>query len=354
MNRAFFPPLTQTVQKGGCAAKIAAKDLREILRNAVLPAAPPELLVGAETFDDAAVFRLTESSALVQTLDFFTPILDSPSLFGQVAAANALSDVYAMGGRPITAMGILAFPSATLPLELASAVLSGAGETLSEAGVPLVGGHSIDDETLKFGLSVTGLVDPRKIWTNAKAKAGHLLILTKPLGTGTLTAALKRKEVKEGDIADAISSMTSINRLDDLLSAAQWDSIAAATDVTGFGLLGHGSHLALASSVDLEIYASRLPAFASAREFLRKGFLTKAHSSNRAYTAELVSVEAKVTEEDFLLMVDPQTSGGLLLVVEAEGVDSLLLSLKKRFLAAAVVGSVRPKESEFPRIRIRN
>ena len=192
--------LTQTVQKGGCAAKVAAVELRKILGQVRFPPAAKELIIGAGTFDDAAVYQIQPDLALVQTLDFFTPILDSPRLFGRVAAANALSDVYAMGGRPSTAMAIFAFPLATMDNSVAVEVLQGAADAIEESGACLVGGHTIDDDTMKFGLSVTGFVHPDRVWSNAGARSGDVLILTKPLGTGTLTAALKRGEVTEAGI----------------------------------------------------------------------------------------------------------------------------------------------------------
>ena len=186
--------LTQTVQKGGCAAKVSALELRKILAHVKFPNRPRELLIDGSTFDDAAVYKINSELALVQTLDFFTPIVDTPRIFGRIAAANALSDVYAMGGKPITALAILAFPLATLGQTIIVDVLQGATDTVGESKASLVGGHTIDDDTLKFGLSVTGFVHPDRIWSNAGAKPGDVLILTKPLGTGSLTAALKRGE----------------------------------------------------------------------------------------------------------------------------------------------------------------
>lgn len=189
--------LTQTVQKGGCAAKVAALELRKILAEVRFPDVPEELLIGSGTFDDAAIYKVSPDLALVQTLDFFTPIVDSPRLFGRIAAANALSDVYAMGGLPKTAMAIFAFPLATLQESVAVEVLQGACDVIAESGAALVGGHTIDDDTMKFGLSVTGFVHPDRVWSNAGAKPGDVLILTKPLGTGTLTAALKRERSRK-------------------------------------------------------------------------------------------------------------------------------------------------------------
>ncbi len=337
--------LTQTVQKGGCAAKVSAMELRKILGLVKFPPTTHSLLVDGSLFDDAAILKVNESLALVQTLDFFTPIVDSPYLFGQVACANALSDVYAMGGMPQTAMAILAFPTATMSNEMIAEVLQGACDLLAEAKVPLVGGHSIDDDTLKFGLSVTGYVHPEKIWSNSKAQAGDVLILTKGLGTGTITAALKRDEVTEADIKQALDSMTQVNACLDLLSDDLASAIHAATDITGFGFLGHSVQMAKASQKTFEISTTHLPALARAKEFLQKGFLTKAHRSNREYVAENVNYNT-IDDITALLMLDPQTSGGLLLSVSKEKSDAVLKALKTRFTHAAIVGQVVAEQNK--------
>lgn len=332
--------LTQTVQKGGCAAKIAATELRRILSRVTFPKPHPELLVDAGLFDDAAVYRVSEDLALVQTLDFFTPILDTPRLFGAVAAANALSDVFAMGGRPKTAMGILAFPLATMDADVIVDVMQGASDKIAEAGANFVGGHSIDDDTLKFGLSVTGFVHPGRTWTNAGARAGDALMMTKALGTGTMTAGLKRRELTEAEIDEAIQSMALVNNVIDYLTPDLQGAVHAATDVTGFGLSGHAAQLARASAVTLEFEAARMPAFARARECLERGFLTKAHRSNAAYVGERFA-PGPLDEMGRLLMHDPQTSGGLLLSVDAGHADGILAALKPNFPRVAHVGRVR-------------
>jgi selenide,water dikinase len=336
-NKKIF--LTQTVQKGGCAAKIAARELRRILSRVQMPAAHAELLVDGRYFDDAAVYRVSDEIAMVQTLDFFTPIVDSPRIFGAIAAANALSDVYAMGGSPKTAMGILAFPLATLDSDIIVELMQGASDKISEAGANFVGGHSIDDDTLKFGLSVTGFVNPKRVWSNTQAKAGDVLILTKALGTGTQTAALKRQEVKEADIQEALDSMMQLNNILELLAETQINSIHAATDVTGFGLSGHAQQMARASSVLFEINFSKLAYFTNTIEFLQKGFLTKAHRTNAEYVSEL-SETSGLTETERLLINDPQTSGGLLLSVSADGAEEILRRLRKKFTRAEVIGRV--------------
>ena len=331
--------LTQTVQKGGCAAKVAAEELRKILARVRFPAAHPELLVDGRFFDDAAIYQVTEEVAMVQTLDFFTPIVDTPKLFGRIAAANALSDVYAMGGRPKTAMGILAFPVATFSEQTVVDVMQGASDILSEANATLVGGHSIDDETLKFGLSVTGFVHPQRLWTNAKARVGDVLILTKALGTGTMTAALKRREASESDIAEAIQSMGTLNHILDLVDDETLQGVHAATDITGFGFSGHSMQLAKASDVSLRVNFESLPFFDRAAEFLEKGFLTKAHRSNASYTESHLDMP-KLSALQKLILHDPQTSGGLLLSVQKEKATSLLQQIQKQFVKARIIGEV--------------
>ncbi len=340
-----FLPLTQTVQKGGCAAKVAATELRKILNQVQFPKAHPELLVDGRLFDDAGIYQVTEDIALVQTLDFFTPILDTPKLFGAVAAANALSDVYAMGGRPKTVMGILAFPLATMPDSVIVDVMQGASDKVSEAKANFVGGHSIDDDTLKFGLSVTGYVHPKKMWTNAGAKPGDHVILTKPLGTGTMTAALKRQALSENEIMEAILSMAQINNVIDYLSSEQLSAIHAATDITGFGFSGHAMQLARASEVSLKINRNSLPTFSKALNCLEQEFLTKAHRSNADYTKDFLDVTA-LDKLQNLLIHDPQTSGGLLLCVDPQFSTSILNSLKKAFPATSLIGQVESQQSK--------
>lgn len=331
--------LTQTVQKGGCAAKVAASELRKILSQVSFPKAHAELMVDGGLFDDAAIYKINDEIAMVQTLDFFTPILDTPKLFGAVAAANALSDVYAMGGKPKTAMGILAFPIATMDSSVIVEVMQGASDKVGEAGANFVGGHSIDDDTLKFGLSVTGFVHPEKIWSNAGAKLGDHLILTKPLGTGTMTAALKRRELNEDQIMEAINSMARINNAVDYLSLEQVAAIHSATDITGFGLSGHCMQLAKASQVCLNIKAESLPKFTKTFSCLESGFLTKAHKSNADYTAEAID-SSQLDKLYTLLIHDPQTSGGLLLCVDPAFSSSIVNALKNKFQSAAVIGQV--------------
>lgn len=336
--------LTQTVKKGGCAAKVPAMILREILGGLKFPPNIPGVQIDGSHFDDAAIYKINDEVALVQTLDFFTPIVDSPKTFGAIAAANALSDVYAMGGKPKTCMAILAAPLATMEPSVIQEVLQGACDVIAKAGASLVGGHSIDDDTLKFGLSVTGTVHPQKVWINQEAHVGDKLILTKPLGTGTICAGIKRQEYGEEAVTDAIQSMMRLNNVLDVLSTEELGHIHGGTDVTGFGLAGHSYQMARASNVTFKIMASALPLFAKTRECIEKEFLTKAHRSNEEYTREKISFE-NVSQTDRLITFDPQTSGGLLLSVGAEAADKIVASLQKDFPGTAVIGEVVNKES---------
>lgn len=334
--------LTQTVKKGGCAAKVAAHELRDILKRVSFPAKQPSLLINGSDFDDAAITKISDELCLVETLDFFTPIVDDPYLFGRVASANAMSDVYAMGGVPKTALAILAFPLATLDNATAAAILQGAVDTLALANADLAGGHSIDDDTLKFGLSVTGFAHPDKLWTNKGAQAGDALILTKGLGTGALMAGLKSEAYNDADLAEAYASMTTLNDIKTCLTERESAAIHAATDVTGFGVAGHGFQMAKASGVTLAIYAADLPKLKNAAFALSKGILTKAHRTNREYVADDLVIDKGVSDLDQLFFYDPQTSGGLLLSVDATQASSIVLKLREKFPHSRVIGEVMP------------
>ncbi len=332
--------LTRTVAKGGCAAKIAAGTLTDLLRT--LPVSHhPDLLVGRDLFDDAAVWRLGPDLTMIQTLDFFTPVVDDPGDFGAVAAANALSDVYAMGGTPVTALTILAFPLGSLPDEVLGALMAGALDTIEAAGAHLVGGHSIEDDTLKLGFSVTGLAHPDRLWKNTGARPGDALVLTKAVGTGTLAGARKNDEIDAAAMSEAIASMRQVNRLDlpDDLHAA----VHAATDVTGFGVLGHALHVAQGSGVTLHVRSADVPLLDGAAATLARGILTKAHRTTTTYVAPHVSGRDALDDVAWWTLVDPQTSGGLLLSVDPERVDALLDHVRPRFPRATVVGTVGPR-----------
>jgi len=325
--------LTETVQKGGCAAKLPAGQLRAILQKLKLQR-PEALAIGTEHMDDACLWELGNGQSLVQTLDFFTPIVDDAYDFGAIAATNAISDVYAMGGLPKIALSILAFPSMTQPIELLEPLLQGAVDKIHEAGACLAGGHTIDDDTLKFGLSVTGFVATGKGWANSGSKPGDQLILTKALGTGTITSALKRREHEAAHVDAAISSMKQLNRAPELLAGI---TVNAATDITGFGLAGHALQMARASGVDFTIRTGALPSLPGALAYLEKGILNRAHKTNHDYVEGEVSLEGLSDPAKWLVM-DPQTSGGLLLSVPKEQARAAVERLKAKFPFTAIIG----------------
>jgi selenide,water dikinase len=293
----------------------------------------PRLLVGRETFDDAGVFRMSDDLALVQTVDFFAPIVDDPYDFGQIAAANALSDVYAMGGQPLTALNIVAFPTKDLPLDVLTRILAGGQDKVHEAGALIVGGHTIIDTELKYGLAVTGRAHPDFLLTNAGAKAGDQLILTKPIGNGILATEAKRRQLSPEEQAPMLEAMKALNGL--ASRAALAVGARCATDVTGFGLLGHMSHIARASNVTLRLDLDSIPVFPRVREAVRAGFVTDGAKRNAEYLRELVHWK-KGSDEDRAILHDPQTSGGLLVCVERSRAANYL----SRVAGAVLIGEV--------------
>ena len=299
------------------------------------------MLVGAHTWDDAGVVRLHPREALVQTVDFFTPVVDSPRDYGAIAAANALSDVYAMGGRPLCALGLLGTPP-ELPPAVAGAILRGGEETMARAGVPVVGGHSIKDRELKFGFAVTGVVDPRKVVTNAAARPGDLLVLTKPLGTGVLTTALKRGLLP----APALRRVTALMRQLNAGAAAAMAAAGAraATDISGYGLLGHARHIAAASRVTLEVDAARVPLLPLVEELLAQECFPGGLNDNLRFVEPVTRFERHVPLVLRRALSDPQTSGGLLIAIPPRRLESLLAALRRaRVREAQVVGRVLPR-----------
>jgi len=297
----------------------------------------PRILVGTETSDDAGVFLLNETTALVQTLDFFTPIVNDPYMFGQIAAANSLSDIYAMGGTPLTAMNIVTFPFGVLDDSILSSILRGGFDKTAESGTAMLGGHTIEDAEPKYGLSVTGIVHPSRIRANVGAQVGDLLILTKPLGTGVLFTASQADLFAEG-VEASIVSMALLNR-----SAAERMSkynVHACTDITGFGFLGHLSEMTTASSVCAEIQSNSVPLFPDAREAARMGLIPAGAYSNRDYLKHVV-FDPKVPEEIRDLLFDPQTSGGLLICLSAIEAEALAAELEQKDgLVAKIIGRV--------------
>jgi len=314
-------------------------DLSEALR-ALPHRTDPRLIVGRETFDDAGVFVLSDDLALVQTVDFFAPIVDNPYLFGQVAAANALSDVYAMGGEPLTALNIVGFPSGKLPLEVLTEILRGGQDKVHEAGALVVGGHTIIDEELKFGLAVTGRADPRRLLTNAGAAVGDKLVLTKPLGTGILATAAKQGTLSPAHRDALYASMTELNRT--ASRAALAVGARCATDITGFGLLGHANHIAVASKKELRIDVARIPILGGTRDAWRAGVRTGGAERNEKYLADLVNWGA-TTDIDRALLIDPQTSGGLLVAVSPERLAEYLSLVPTGVEIGEVAASANPR-----------
>ncbi len=301
--------------------------------------ADPNLLVGMNSVDDAGVYRLTEELAIIQTVDFFTPIVDDPYLYGQIAAANALSDVYAMGGTPLTAMNIVAFPTRKVDVTVLGEILRGGADKILEAGAVLVGGHSIDDDEPKYGLAVTGIVHPNRIITNCGARPGDRLILTKPLGTGIIATAIKA-EMATSEVEQETSRwMATLNR--DAAAAMVAVGVHACTDITGFGLLGHGLEMARGSGVNLVFHAGDIPVLPRAREFAAMGMVPAGAYNNRHYVENDVRMAPGVPEALQDLLYDPQTSGGLLISVAADKARDLMAALQERGVKAArIVGEV--------------
>jgi selenide,water dikinase len=331
--------LTQHVKAGGCASKLAPGSLAAVLSR--LPRqTDPNLLVGFETSDDAGIYRIAPNLALVQTVDFFTPLVDDPYTFGQIAATNALSDVYAMGGRPVTALSMVCFPQDG-DLDILEQIMLGGMSKMVEASCVVVGGHSVRDSEIKFGYAVTGLINPDCVLTNAGAMQGDALILTKPIGTGVITTALKQGNAKPEWVAGATESMTTLNRIASQIVTAT-PGVHAMTDITGFGLMGHGRELALGSGMALEIFVDQVPRIAGAIEAIQLGAIPGGLLANRQFS-ECLSADgegAQIPEEWRTLLYDPQTAGGLLIAVAEFAAETLVISLCEAGLRAARIGTV--------------
>lgn len=298
----------------------------------------PDLLVGCESFADAGVYRLRDDLALVQTLDFFTPVVDDPYTFGQIAAANALSDVYAMGGEPRLVMNIVCFPSKTVDTAILAEILKGGADKVLEAGALIVGGHSVEDKEPKYGLSVTGIVHPDQLVTNSAAKNGDVLVLTKPIGSGLILTAVKAGMARAGELEACTKVMATLNK--DAASAMREVGIAAATDITGFGLLGHARELALASGVAMEISFGRVPLLPGALWAAGMGLVPGGTYANRDYIACGLEAEPSIGDRELDVLCDPQTSGGLLISVPKVKEADMLKVLTKYNVPAAVIGRV--------------
>jgi selenide, water dikinase len=352
--------LTETVKAGGCASKLSPEILDRVLGK--LPKQDdPNVLVGFEYSDDAGVYQIGPGTALVQTVDFFTPMVDDPYTFGQIAATNALSDVYAMGGHPITALAHVCFP-ASGEVSILEAILAGGLSKMIEAGCTVLGGHSVRDEEIKFGYSVTGLIHPGEIFKNGGARAGDRLLFTKALGTGVIATAIKKGAAKPSWIDAAVGSMTTLNkRAAEVIAErkrhqeapaapaltgaveetqAKPYAIHAMTDVTGFGLIAHSREMALASEVSLRIFAGRIPLLEGALECVRGGYIPAGLRANREFAECVVGYEDGIAEEMRAILFDPQTAGGLLISVAPEDSSRLRQALQQAGVPAAEIGEV--------------
>lgn len=336
--------LTELSSCAGCAAKLGAAELREVLDRVTATAPDPRVLVGYGTGDDAGVFLVSDEIALVQTVDFFTPIVDDPFDFGRISATNAFSDVYAMGGRPLTALNVAAFPE-DLDLAVLARILEGGASVARAAGVAVLGGHTIKDAEPKYGMAVTGIVDRERIVTNAGARPGDLLVLTKPLGTGILTTARKRNVISDDDLSEAIAWMTTLNAA---ASQAMLDCGArAATDVTGFGLLGHAGGMAAASGVALEIDADSVPFMAQVSDLIRRDVVPSGTLHNARTHDAFTRFSPRIDAAKRIGLSDAQTSGGLLVAIAPERLETFASALHAAHTPAAVIGRVRSGAGVF-------
>jgi selenide,water dikinase len=302
----------------------------------------PNVLVGFDTADDAGVYKISATQALVQTVDFFTPIVDDPFTFGQIAATNSLSDVYAMGGRPLSALAIVCFPDKG-DLDILQQILAGGLSKMMEAGCTVIGGHSVRDPEIKFGYAVTGMIHPEKVWANSNAQMLDALILTKGLGTGVISTAIKRGQAKQEWIDAATQSMTTLNSRAAEVAASNRFVVHAATDVTGFGLIGHAREMAAGSGVSLRIDSARVPVLEGALDCVRAGYIPGGLNNNRDFAECLVGYEANVPQEIRTILFDPQTAGGLLLSVARSDSEALIAALNSAGVPAVGIGEVLPQ-----------
>jgi selenide,water dikinase len=330
--------LTAQVKGGGCASKLSPKILDQVLPR-IPRVADDNILVGFDTADDAGVYRVTPDLAIVQTVDFFTPIVDDPYTFGAIAAANALSDVYAMGGRPLTALSILAWPSGN-DTDILEQILKGGAEKIHEAGCVILGGHSVNDPEIKFGYSITGTVHPARVKTNTGARAGDVLMFTKKIGTGVISSALKKGIAKQEHVNGAIAQMTTLNRA--AAEAIESLDVHGLTDVTGFGLFGHAREMAIGSKVTLEIDSKLVRFLDGAIEYAKGGAFSGGLGNNRDFVSSCVEGSSKLDD----LFYDPQTSGGLLIAMPEKDA----LELERKFPAAYRIGRVLDRQARPLRI----
>ena len=345
------PRLTSLSHGGGCGCKIAPGVLSEILKNTRQMPVPSALLVGIETADDAAVYQLTDDIAVIATTDFFMPIVDDPFDFGRIAATNAISDVYAMGGKPIMALALVGMPINVLPVDVIARILAGGESVCAAAGIPIAGGHTLDSVEAIYGLVALGVVHPKRVKRNADARPGDRLVLGKPLGVGILSAALKKEALSADGYARMIATTTQLNTPGPDLAAL--DGVHAMTDVTGFGLAGHALELARGAGATVDIDWARVPLLPEVRELAQQGMVTGASGRNWAGYGAEVSLPDGFTAVDRALLTDPQTSGGLLVSCDASAVDEVLAVFRRHgFNDAAEIGVVVPA-ADGARLRLR-
>jgi selenide,water dikinase len=342
--------LTESVKAAGCASKLSPAVLDKVLGK--LPRQhDPNVLVGFDHADDAGVYQIASDQALVQTVDFFTPVVDDPYVFGQIAATNALSDVYAMGGKPLTSLALVCFPEKA-DLDILERILAGGLSKMVEAGCVVIGGHSIRDDEPKFGYAVTGLVHPKKVLTNAGAKPGDALIFTKALGTGVISTAVKRGKAEPAWIEAAVQSMTTLNnRAAEVIQQGEF-RIHAMTDVTGFGLIGHAREMVLASDVALRFFSKDIPILPGALDCIRAGYIPGGLNNNRDFAECVVDYDVGVPEDLRLLLFDPQTAGGLLISVASEDSAQLKRSLNAAKVPAIQIGEVVARTKPLIAVRL--
>ncbi len=332
--------LTHFTHGLGCACKLRPQDLEKVLKGMPVPD-HPDVLVGQETSDDAAIFRISSDLAIVQTVDFFTPIVDDPYQFGAITVANALSDIYAMGGDPLFALNIVAFPSKRLPLEVLSQILKGAESKAAEAGLLILGGHTIEDNEPKYGMAVTGKIDPDKIWKNSTAKQGDYLVLTKPIGTGVLSTALKRGLLSSDRMLEMFELMSRLNRKSaDIMKKFK---VNAVTDVTGFGLLGHLHEITKASGVDAEIWVNSVPVLEGVKEMLASNVIPGGTVNNLDFVSDFIRPGHEVSQLEQLMLADAQTSGGLLFTVPPGEIEMLQQKFNEDGEPFFIIGKIQEK-----------
>ncbi len=344
--------LTEYADCAGCASKLGPAELDAVMAGLPHGHLDDRVLVDFRTADDAGVYRWSDGSALVQTVDFFTPIVDDPFIFGQIAAVNALSDVYAMGGRPKTALAIASFPKDGPRAETIREIFRGGSYKLREAGVALLGGHTVTDPEVKFGYAVTGEVSPERIWKNAGARPGDVLVITKPLGTGIIVRARKFCRSTQNQLQAAIKSMLTLNRqAAEVALEAPDGAIGACTDITGFGLIGHSTEICTSSGVSIEIQTADLPILEGADELAAKNLPCGGRSNQRHY--DRLAVTPGVSHDRFLVCCDPQTAGGLLFSIAPDHVDAFVTAQRAAGVGATIVGCVIPREADGTLVRLR-